>query len=56
MSRPTGERTIIKRDGEHHAEVRDVLVVEEPCEIRIDDAAIAYYDVFFNDLRPRKNI
>ena len=41
MSRPTVERTVTKRDGERCAEVTDALAVEEPCEIRIGNEAIA---------------
>jgi FdhD protein len=41
VSEATVEHTVSKLDGEARAEVRDVLAVEEPCEIRIGDDPIA---------------
>jgi len=41
LSKPTTRRTIIKVDGTSRTEVDDLLAVEEPCEIRLDDEPIA---------------
>jgi FdhD protein len=41
LSRPTREREIVKLDGDQRTRVRDLLAVEEPCEIRLEDRPVA---------------